>query len=157
MDKTKFNISLREEEKELTETIKTLNEKLSAIQVVLKVYEKDFFSTKENFDLFNSNQNTTENNIVHEKADNDKTTISSRTLEALEFIGSGTANQVGDTVNELYPYIPIEKAKLDSRITLSRLKTAGKIEGEKVQGQLYYLYTFIKQDEAAELQPQKNT
>lgn len=155
MDKIKFNISLREEEKELTETIKDLNEKLSAIQGVLKVYEKDFSARKETLDLFSSSHAVISTKDILGKPDKpDSSTIVSRTLEALELLGSGTANEVGDTIHELYPYITIDKARLDSRITLSRLKTAEKIIGEKVEGQNYFLYTFIKQEEAAELQPQ---
>lgn len=157
MDKNKFNISLREEEKELTETIKNLNEKLSAIQSVLKVYEKDFL-LREQPELFNPQHFTAKGNIEtktkNTSSNKEGLSINKKLLESLELIGSGTANEVADTLRELYPEFTSEKSRNDARMYLSKLKSMGIISGKKMEGKATFIYSFIKQEEVAELQPQ---
>lgn len=154
MDKRKFYNDLCEEEARLLAEIEALKEILEPIQVLKLKYAIDAVQTKDAYtpravgfsrEVKGINNSNTKRPY---KPRNGK--VTTRVMEALELVKSGTAVKVGETLFELYPDdFTLEQAKTAAKVSLSRLNSEGKVHGSKVQGTNSFTYTFLTEEDMA--------
>jgi hypothetical protein len=147
MDKQNFYSGLIEEEKRLSSIISELTVTLDAIRVLLKRYGDENYVPIQT-DIFGRKITETIKPIGTKQKrvypQRNGSTFTQKVLEALKFLGSGTAADVGKTINELYPAIELKKAQTDARLSLSRMNGGGKVIGKKMDGRNTYLYQYNK-------------
>jgi len=151
-----FFTAITLEEKRLIEEIRVSTENLNAIQVLIKNYNFNSSVVKKQSNLFGNPFNEdvviTPINLPKREYKKRENTVADRILEALELIGTGTANQVGDALSELYPTdFPLQKARDTAKFQLSKLNGKGNVKGEKIFGKNSFLYTYVMDKEIADL------